>query len=284
MRLAVIAPLLLILLLLGLSSAPVATAQALVVKPGGVYTIYVKVHKPAHVRLPERSWEVRVYFYEGTNCYNTGSWWQSGAEWIYSGWYEHRYIGDEWYGEPQDKTLTITATLVGNPREEEDITHGMNNIPVPGSISLRARLVIKDIGAEFTPIGDGGSGYVTFTIAGISYQYQYTQDEYGDITITGEDFEADINERSYEPGVYDLRIDQTIGISVSDDAPSTNVFQMPSPINVNLISSSQVEPSLDLPFELKVAIGIVTVMVVVGGVAYLGFRGRKPAEEELPAA
>ncbi len=282
MRIAVIGSLLLILLLVGLSSAPAATAQQILVKPGGTYTIRVPIHKLSSVRLPEDGWEVRVYFYQGGNCYNTGNWWQSGSEWIYSGWYQHRYIGDAWSGESEDKTISIQVNIVNNPRPQDDIDHGMNNIPVPGDVQLRARLLIQDIKAELAPIGEGEAGNVTFTISGLSYRYQYTVDEYGNINIAGEGFEARIDQ-DFE-GKYRLMIDQTISVSVSDSAPSVDVYTMFSPINVNLVSSSQVEPQIELPSELKIAIALSAVVAVVVAAAYLALRGRSVSKELASSA
>lgn len=276
MRIAVIGSLLLISLLLGLSAAPAAMAQQLSVKPGGTYVIYVKVHKPASLKLLEDDWEVRVYFYSGTDCYNTGYWWQSGSDWIYSGWYAHRYIGDDWAAGPEDRTFNITVNLVNNPRPQDDIDHGMGNMPVPGYVSIRARLVIQDIKAELTSIGDSETGYATFTIGGMSYKYQYIEDQYGDINISGEDFEARIDQDF--AGEYRLIIDQTTSVSVSDDASSTGVYTMPLAINLNLTSTTHLEPSIELSLELKIVIGVVVTVAVAAAVAYLALRGRSTEE------
>ncbi|MDI6883948.1 MAG: hypothetical protein QMD00_02240 [Hadesarchaea archaeon] len=280
MRLMAISLVLLLLLPLGLSSAPAATAQQLTIKPGGSYIIRVQVHKPSYVKLPEDAWEVRVYFFVRTNCYNTGSWWQSGSEWIYSGWYNHRIRGEDWSGGPEDKTFNITVNVVDNPRPQEDINRGMNNIPVPGTVSLRARFLIKDINAKFSGPEEAGSGYVTFTVGGTLYQYRYVKDEYGNITITGEGFEAKIDqdfERKWR-----LMIDQTLSVTVSNDAPSTDLYSMPSPINVNLLTAAQSEPAIELPLEFKIMIGVVVVMAVVAAAAYIALRKRMPAEELGP--
>lgn len=269
----------LLFLVLAMHAASPVAAQQNSIRPGGSYTVTVQVHKPAGVRLVEDGWEVRAYFYSGTSCFNTGTWWQSGSEWIYSGWYDHRYKGDSWTGEPEDRTINIFTQVVPYPRPQDDKTHGMADISVGSSVMLRTRLLIKDINAEF--VGEE-TGTVTFTIGGVQYRYQYQTDEWGNITISGEGFQASIKEQSYKPGTYDLRIDQDMSVSVSNDAPSSGTIIVQSPINLNLALLSPPESGFALPFGLKVIIAVIVVMGVVGAAAYLVLKGREKEEAPPP--
>ncbi len=275
MRRALVGLVALLFLIMATRAAPPVAAQQNSIRPGGSYTVTAQVYKSAGVRLVEGEWEVRAYFYSGTNCFNTGSWWQSGSEWIYSGWYDHRYSGDSWTGESGDKTFNITTQVVNSPRPQEDKNHGMTDIPIGSSVTLRARLLIKDINAKFT--GED-AGNVVFTIGGVQYQYPFQKDQWGDIWISGEGFQARIDQ-DYQ-GVYRLLIDQSTPVSVSNDAPSSGTIIVPS-INLNLTLMSPPEPGHELPFELKVIIAVVVVMAVVGAVVYLALRGRG-AEEMGP--
>jgi len=260
MKRALIGLAFLVLLLSLVLSAPPAMAQSYRIKAGGTYIVKVDIHKPSQVTLEEGKWQVRAYFHSGSTCYAVGT-----EDPVYgnSGWWTYRKGGERWAGEPEDKTYQITVPVI-------------SDLPSSGSANLRVRLVIEDIDAKLSGGEEATSGYVTFTVGGATYQYQYKK-EFDDYLISGEGFEAKIVYKDYKKN-YDLYIDQNVAVSISGDAPDADLFTMPSPINANLISSVVPETSYDLPFKLKLVIAGVMAVVIAGAAAYLLTKGRRTGE------
>lgn len=190
---ALLLPLILVILL---SIPPPASADQFSVAPGGSYTVIVNIKKPATLRLYEEKWEIRAYLYNSTSCYTTGAWWQpaGSSEWIYSGWYEHRFTGDYWVEQEETRTFNIRISVVNYPRSDEDKAKGMDDIPVGSTATLRIRFLIADIQPTFSGDPGEGSGMVSFTIGSVSYRYPYTVDQFGDIDISGQGLSAVISQ------------------------------------------------------------------------------------------
>jgi len=265
-----------------MTAAPAAAQENEItaIRPGGVYTVIVQVHKPSFIALPESigpdGWEVRTYFYVGTNCYNTGSWVPfPGEEQIYSGWWAFRIRPGAWAATPEDKTLIIpNVHVVDIPRPSVDIQNGMGNIPAFGSISLRTRWLVRNI--KYKIYAD----YVTFTVGGIQYRYPYNVDSYGDLWIKNPDGQ-EIGKIDVE-SVYFV-VDQTTAIDVRSDAPATGTIVMPSPIDIAL-STERVEPtstSVEIPLVVSLVIFILFAAVIVVTIVYLVTRKKEPSEEEF---
>ncbi|MEW6592407.1 MAG: hypothetical protein AB1305_01785 [Candidatus Hadarchaeota archaeon] len=266
-------PLLVAVCLVLLLPAP-ASAQEFQIKPGGQYTASITVKKPSALILYDEKWEIRVYFYDGTSCFSAGSW----SDEFYTGWYQFRYMGDEWLTTPDTRSFTINSVIVSYPRPEVDITNGMREIPIGQSVTFRVRLLIKDIQAVFSGESAGlDSGYVTFKVSGINYTYQYTKDQYGQFHVTGNNFEAKIDTDS--SGKWRLLIDKDTPVLVTEQAQSQNLF--PVSMEINLSSSTAPEGSIELPGELKIALSITVVLAVVGAGTYLGLR-KKGGELPIP--
>jgi|GEM_PF-3224112 len=148
------------------------------VQPGSSYNIRVRVTKPNDMVLPvwasgesPPKWEVRIYFYDGLNCYAQGEWTQIGGDYLYTGWWNWRTQGDSWTAAmPSTREFTIPIKVVASPRPSEDIQRGMNEIPVGGDIKLKARLRLRGMTVNFLP-----DNQLTFTYYGQTYGGAYTQ-------------------------------------------------------------------------------------------------------------
>ncbi len=258
-------------LLLSLAMPSVAADQY-TIAPGGTYIVDFSVKKPAYVNLNEGKWQVRAYFFTGTNCYNDGSWWQAGGDWIYSGWYEDRYIGEAWGASPEIKDLTISTKIVSYPRPTADIDHGMSQIPLGGTVKFRLRIIIE---LDREPIFSGGdeteSGVVSFMIGGMTYQYQYKVDFYGDTELVADDLEPMKIDKS-SAGVWQLVIDRTLSASTSESAPQSGLLIIPDPLEIKLSSSASPEQAMELPMEVKIVSAITVALVVAGLLAYIGLK------------
>jgi len=252
------------------NSAHVENGWYVPIRPGGSYTIVVQVHKPSFIALPETmgpdGWEVRAYFYNENNCYNTGSWWNpSGDTWLYTGWWDYRIRPGAWAGIPEDNTFTIpNIDVVDNQRPQVDRDNGMNDIPVPGNVSLGARLLIKNIGYKI----DGQ--HVTFRIGGAEYRYLYKEDNFGNLDIF-EDLESEPI-ASIDRTDDRLVIDQTMSVNVSSDAPAIGTIYIPSPINIHLKYSFL---PADVLNTTSIIITIIILVVVSIGVAITLLKKRK---------
>lgn len=152
------------------------------VQPGGSYDITVRVTRPSGMVLPvwtsgetPPKWEVRIYFYDGLNCYSQGEWTEIGGSTLYAGWWDWRVQGDSWTAGMSDtREFTINnAKVVEHPRPAEDITQGMNEIPAGGEIKLKARLRLRGMELQFD---DNTFTYHGQTFRG-TYENQSTADE-----------------------------------------------------------------------------------------------------------
>ncbi len=251
---------------------PLVGADTYTIAPGGTYIVNFNVKKPAFVNLNEGKWQVRVYFYTSTSCYNDGSWWQASGDWIYSGWYEDRYIGEAWGGSPETKEHNVSTKIVSYPRPAADIDHGMTELPLGSTVNFRLRVLLElDKEPVFSGGGETESGVVSFMIGGTAYQYQYTVDFYGDTElVTSNPEKMKISQSS--SGVWQLTIDRTLSASTSESASKSGIFILPDPLEIDLASSASPEQSLELPLEVKIVSGITVSLVVAGLVAYIAMK------------
>jgi hypothetical protein len=152
---------------------------------------------------------------------------------IYDGWYKHRYVGDDWVGVEEEKSISIPVEVVNHPRDPED---EMEEIPVGGIVHFRTRLVIYlDDKPEF-PVPEeeeATSGIIYFSIGGTRFQYQFVR-EFDFYVIREEDFEGAIDLSA--DGRWRLIIDKNALASVSWDAPDVGTFSVPD-IEVNLLAT-----------------------------------------------
>jgi len=262
-------------LVLSVSSVGAASYE---IAPGGIYTVSVVLKKPSYLRLPEGDWEVRVYFFSGSSNYCTGSWTQFGGQWVYSGWWDHRYRGGDWTDTTETKSLSISVGVVSRPRPQEDKEHGMGDIPIDTTIKFRIRLIIKNIDATFSGGTETETGYVSFYVGGSPFQYPYQLDQYGQYHIDSEGLDAKIDQDS--SGRWRLIIDKDLTAYVSESAPTTGILVIPDPFEINLKSVAPPEPTYEIPEVIQLTGGALTILVSVGIVVYLGFR-KKEMEEEL---
>jgi len=277
------ATLLLPLILVVLLSLPApVSADTFEIKEGGSYLVLVDITKPLNMRLYEGTWEIRAYFYDGTNCFTVGDWWQpSGStDWIYSGWYDHKIIGDDWGPESSTRTFQIPVTIVSHPRPAEDKSHGMQDFMYGQSATLRLRLLIQDVKPTFSGSTSEGSGSVSFTVGGVSYRYTYQVDQYGDINLSGQDLVNAKLDYDTSSGEYRLVIDHDdVGATFDEQAQSTDTFIISTPLYVNLTSFTSPEATYTVPPDLQIVLSVVSVLAAVGAGAYLGLRKKS---EELP--
>lgn len=268
-----------VLLLLGLGVPPVG-AVSYEIAPGGTYSVSVVLKKPSYLRLSEGGWEVRVYFYSGSSNYCTGSWTQFGGQWMYSGWWDHRHIGGDWTDTTEMKSVNISVGIVSLPRPDEDKKRGMGDIPVGSTVKFRVRFIIRDINATFSGGEEAETGYVIFYVSGSPFQYPYELDQYGQYHISTSELDAKIDRDS--AGRWRLIIDKDMTAYVSESAPSSDVLVVSDPLEINLKSSAPPEPTYQLPQEIQLTGGVLTILVTVGVVVYLGFRKKESEEEMLP--
>jgi hypothetical protein len=143
------------------------------IEPGKTYTITVRVTRPRGMVLPTWTsgdtppkWELRTYFYDGTNCYSDGDVTTIGGSQLYTGWWEWRKQGDSWTeGMPDTREFQIQNKVVSYPRPEDHKTKlGMNDIPLGGSVKLRARLRLRwgDTPISFEDIDGDNQPELTF--------------------------------------------------------------------------------------------------------------------------
>jgi len=268
-----------VLLFLGLS-VPSVGAVSYEIAPGGTYSVSVTLKKPSYLRLTESGWEVRVYFFSGSTNYCTGSWTQFGGQWVYSGWWDHRHIGGDWTDTTETKSVNISVGVVSRPRPEEDREHGMGEIPLDTTVKFRVRFIIRDIKATFSGGTEAETGYVTFYVGGSPFQYSYQLDQYGQFHISSEGLDAKIDQDS--AGRWRLIIDKDMSAYVSETAPSSDLLVVPDPLEINLKSTAPPEPTYEIPEMIQLTGGVLTILVSVGVVVYLGFRKKETEEDLVP--
>lgn len=262
----------LFVLALLLLSVPSIAASTYIIAPGGSYTIRVTVKKTPYIRLREGDWEVRAYFYDGTTNYCTGNWTDFG----YSGWWQHRYRGDDWTDSTETRTVNVGVQIVPRPRPEIDKQHGMGDIPLNTNVSFRIRLIVHDVQPEF-PDPEAESGLVTFQIGGYPFQYSYTRDDYGRYHISGQGFEGMIDRST--TGEWRLMVDLDLSAYVTEDAPTTATFTISQSLNLTLQSTAAPEPTLTLPDKVRLVGSVIVIIIPVGIGLYMALRRKT---EELP--
>ncbi len=168
---------------------PPTTVQA-----GGKYDITVRVTRPPGMELPgwgtagDQKWEVRVYFFVDLNCYSEGKWVMIGGTELYDGWWTWRFTGDSWTtGMADTREFTIrNVKIVDYPRPAKDIEKGMEELPIGGEISLRARFRLR--GMTYTANENTFEYYGrTYRVGALSLEMSpggYWQTDY-DATIRG---------------------------------------------------------------------------------------------------
>lgn len=114
------------------------------------YYITVKVHKPDGIQLSAGKWKVGVYFWkyygpQGDSCFNKGTWEEIElGVWFYTGWREAQVDNISWENlEAGEMELTIPIHIVGYPRPDEDIQHGM--VDASGPFKVVAYLEIDNV-------------------------------------------------------------------------------------------------------------------------------------------
>lgn len=251
--------------LIALLQPPVG-AQFDRIKPGGTYTINITVNKSTFVNLGADTWEIRAYFYSGDSCFNTGSWSEYGGAWIYSGWWVHRVQPDTWGATPETKTFSIQVAVVSRPRSAEDIQRGMTEIPIGEYVTLRVRLLIKEIKHEVR------GNYVWFKIGGVEYLYLFEDIGYNRLKLKTEEFDAYVDKDDDR-----LVFNRDHSILVDNAALPSGTITVLSPISVALRSAGGEIAPYEIPFAYKVLIAVIVAVGVVGGIVAVVMKGRKPA-------
>jgi hypothetical protein len=185
------------------------------IQPGASYNIHVRVTRPSGMVLPawatagDTRWEIRVYFYDGLNCYTQGEWVTIGGTPLYEGWWKWRFKGDSWTAAMADtREFTIPVTVVEHPRPTEDIQRGMTEIPVGGEVRLKVRLRLR--GMTYTENADNFEYYgQTFQVGALPIELSdagYWQIDYDTIKTGIKVTEA--------AGVFEIPLIAKVGIGV----------------------------------------------------------------------
>lgn len=224
------------------------------IQPGGSYNVTARVTRPSGMVLPawgtavDQKWEVRVYFYDGLNCYNKGEWVDIEGTLLYDGWWNARTQGGSWTASMDDtREFTISVNVVDHPRPQEDINQDMNEIPVGKSVSMKARFRLR--GMEYTP------GENTFTYYGQTF---------GASTV------SEIDEDTYRVG------------SIYIEKSAAGYWQIDYDERTTVSVSEAGGGAFAVPTWALIALGVI-VLVVVIAVAAVKLKGRGPeAPQEEP--
>ena len=234
----------------GMATVPVDAQENEVtaIRPGGTYHVYFTVKKPAGMSLTE-NWEVRVYFYNGANCYNTApsgdddGWWNpSGNIWLYTGFWDHRTAtrNVSWIS-PDEKTWAQWVPIIHYPAENgnhearyppyvgENFENKMDEIPVGGTVNVMARLVLRNLtSVTFNNVDN----IVTFKYNGETYSYKFISEDIFPIEYRIVNFEIgpNVTLRQSWDNEWMLSFDQTMTILVDNNAPATGKITIPSAI------------------------------------------------------
>jgi len=238
-----------------LNNIPSATAQQNQIRPGGTYTVNVTLHKPSDMVLDTGTWEVRAYFYSGTNCFNTqGSatedWWlpSGSTEYLYTGWWTPRYpaygakYSDRWATPDEKQIPALTIQILSENTTSDDGKSTMSPPENNSSITLRVRLRIKNI--TFTRDGD----YVRFTLGGKTYSPKITREYMGTIYLDGGG--------KLSIADQELDVDEDTVITATTGAPATGTF------SVSVEIPSWAVTGFEIPM-LPVIGGVVVLLVVI---------------------
>ena len=248
-------------LLFAISAAP-TEAQVHQIRPGGSYRIDVTITKTPDMELDAGTWEVRAYFFKGLNCFNEGKWTLIAGDYLYDGWWKHRYPAwgakdsPAWI-KPDSRELSIMVPVVRRPRENAtspDTKHTMAELPGPDNmITLRVRLRIKGVDPRVE------DNKVSFTIGGARYVEEITKRDGGVVEIR--EGKIDIV-KNY------LDVDVDSKVTIRDDAPLAATFSVSMSI-----------PAWWRPLEIPWLLigGTVAALAVVGVIAIMALRKRRAA-------
>jgi len=194
------------------------------VRPGGTYTVSVTLRKPEGMTLDKGTWEVRAYFYSGTNCFNVGEWWQpeGSTDYLYTGWWTPRYPANgakysEAWASPNEKTLPGLVVQILS----ENVSRGGNKMRPPAdgeSVTLRVRLRLKNIDFQKK------DNYVEFRMGGKTYRPRIERqsgstiylERGGKLDITTDELDVDYD----VPFVASAAAGATGSFSVTLDVPN----------------------------------------------------------------
>ncbi|MEM2300293.1 MAG: hypothetical protein QXU01_00490 [Candidatus Hadarchaeales archaeon] len=249
------------LLLLFLGSALVSATDQ--IKAGGTYTVHVTLRKPPGMSLDKGTWEVRAYFYSGTNCFNVGEWWQptGSTEYLYTGWWTPRYppngakYSEAWVS-PDEKS--ITALVIQVLSENTQIDNYVMRPPVEGeSVTLRVRLRLKNMTFERK------DNYVEFKMGGKTYRPEVERQVGNTVYLKGGG-KLDVT-------TNELDIDVDTPVVVSATAPATGSFS--ATVDIPDWPTVAAAPMSNLPIIAGAAVIIICIAV-----AAALLRKKKPAQ------
>ena len=215
--------------------APGAVGATDQIRPGGTYTVNVTLRKPSGMSLDKGTWEVRAYFYSGTNCFNVGEWWQptGSTEYLYTGWWTPRYPANgakysESWTSPDERT--IPALVI--PVLSENVSRENYSMRPPQDgemLTLRVRLRLKNMNFERK------DNYIEFRMGGKTYRPEIDRQVGTTIYLKGggkldtTSWELDIDQDT--PVVASLTAAQTGSFSVVLEIPSwPAVAEAPVPV------------------------------------------------------
>jgi len=254
------------------------------IKPGGTYHVYFTVKKPAGMALTG-NWEVRIYFYNGLNCYNTApsgnddGWWNpSGDTWLYTGYWDHRTATrNVSWSSPDEKEWGQWVPIIHYPAENgnhearyppsvPDYENKMGEIPLGQTVSIRARLELRNLANVSL---DSTNSTVTFKYGGKTYRCAYSISTYGDIRL--DDLGATMSQ-SEGTGEWTLRFDQNTAVFVDENAPDTGKITIPGTIDFSMLSN-YIADGGGIPLWMIIVAIVVVIVVVVIGVLAVKVRG-----------
>lgn len=248
------------LLLLFLGSTFVSATDQ--IRAGGVYHVTVTLRKPSGMSLDKGTWEVRAYFYSGTNCFNVGEWWQptGSTEYLYTGWWTPRYpfngakYSEAWVSPDERSTTLSIQVLSENVRQDNYVMRP----PMEGeTVTLRVRLRLKNMTFERK------DNYVEFKMGGKTYRPEIER-LVGNTAYLKGGGKLDITSN-------ELDIDVDTPVVASATAPATGSFSVTLNIpNWPTVAKAPV-------FTLPIIAGVVLI-VICAGVAAVLIKRKKPAQ------
>ena len=252
------------------------------IKPGGTYHVYFTVKKPAGMALTG-NWEVRVYFYNGLNCFNTApsgnddGWWNPGNVWLYTGYWDHRAsTRNISWSSPDEKEWAQWVPIIHYPAENgnherrypptvgESYENKMGEIPVGQTVSIRARLELRNLANVSL---DTANSIVTYKYGGKTYSYAYTLSTYGDVRL--DDIGATLAQ-SEGTGEWTLRFDQNSSVLVDNNAPATGKITIPGTIDFSMMTPSG---GAGIPLWMIIVAIVVVLVVIVVAVVVVKMKG-----------
>lgn len=249
-------------LFLLLSSAFVSATNQ--IKAGGTYTVHVTLRKPSGMSLDKGTWEVRAYFYSGTNCFNVGEWWQptGSTEYLYTGWWTPRYppngakYSEAWVT-PDEKSVPglVIQVLSENVRQDN---YSMRPPTEGESITLRVRLRLKNMTFERK------DNYVEFKMGGKTYRPEIER-LVGNTAYLKGGGKLDVT-------TNELDIDVDTPVVASANAPATGSFSVTLEIpNWPTVAAAPVS-------TLPIVVGVAVVIICVAAAAAVMLKRKKPVQ------